>query len=303
MSTMSLRKSLLRRSVGPVYLEQTGTEPKASKTEPQNTMHLDRKAQVLQKPIIRLALDILTQLKPNIAQPYIDSRDWDKYCITCGQLDLSGEPENGGDFLRLIPSEEMQQIASQYGFDHLDDLSTDPDHPFHNSDFVVDHLNDHLFSLYENDYLVNRSKWLSQGPDEWEARKLQYFPGEAKWQVDCILGVRDGHLPHMNCTLKESEKLCENKLLFSEVWSILMVTLVSLHYARNEKHNVVPVTVVTFSGTTFRLVQGFIDGEAGRVRINKSGIVTMNPDGGNVTQHMMLILRWLLAEPLGPSSG
>ncbi|KAI3327452.1 hypothetical protein F4824DRAFT_498982 [Ustulina deusta] len=295
-----------RRSVGPLFLEQAGTEPKASTTtEPQNIMHSHQMSQpltpVTQKPVVQVGLHILKQLRPYIAQAHIDSGNWNKFRITCGQLDLSWKSENGGGFLRLITSEKMQQLANQYGFDRMKDLHPDPRHPFHNSVAVAHHLNRHLFSVYQNDFLANRSKWNFRDPDDWEAPKLRYFPSDEKWQVEYILGVRDGGLPHINCTLLEAEELKENTLMFSEVWSILMLTLLFLRHPQNEKYEVVPVTVVTISGTTFRVVQGFIDGKAGSVRIHKSGVMPLGPDKKSVEERMMLIVRWVLAEPVWPS--
>ncbi|KAH8156347.1 hypothetical protein CIB48_g11896 [Xylaria polymorpha] len=302
-----------RTSVGPPCLEQRGPEPKASTiAEPQNTMHSHQLSQpripVTQKPIVQLSLHILKQLRPCIAQARIDSGNWDKFHITCGQLDLSWESQNGGGFLRLITSEEMQQLASQYGFDRMEDLYLDPRHPFHNSQLVAHHLNWHFFSVYQNEFLSRRSKWSFRRPDELEATKLQYFPADGKWQVEYILGVRDGHFPHINCTLIEAEELEEDTLMFSEVWSILMLTLLFFRHPQNEKYEVVPITVATISGSTFRIVQGFVDGEAGSVRIRKSGVVTIgageetiSTDKETVKKQMMLIMRWLLAEPVWPS--
>ncbi|KAI1748293.1 hypothetical protein F4782DRAFT_517962 [Xylaria castorea] len=301
MSTMSRR-----RSVGPLCLEQTGTEPKTSRTtEPQSVMHSHQMSEpltpVLQKPIVQVTLQILRQLRPHVAQAHIDSGKWNNFRITCGQLDLSWKSENGGGFLRLITSEKMQHLASQYGFNSLRDLHTDPRHPFPNSCAVAQHLNRHLFAIYQDGFLAQQSKWDCRHPDDWEATKLRYFPGDEKWQVEYIMGVKDGRLPHVNCTLIEGEELKENTLMFSEVWSILMLTLNFLRHPQNEKYEVVPVTVITISATTFRVVQGFIDGKAGSVRIQKSGIVPIGPDKKTVKERIMLIVRWLLAEPVWPS--
>ncbi len=91
--------------------------------------------------------------------------------------------------------------------------------------------------------VLHHSCWYDvDSPDDWEAPKLRYFPSDEKWQVEYILGVRDGDLPHINCTLLEAEELKENTLMFSEVWSILMLTLLFLRHPQNEKYEVVPVS-------------------------------------------------------------
>ncbi|KAI1295918.1 hypothetical protein F5Y03DRAFT_399084 [Xylaria venustula] len=297
-----------RRSVGPLCLEQTGTESKASTaTEPQNVMYTQQLPQppapVLQKPIVRLALKILTQLKPLAAQPHIAPENWNKFRITCNELDLSWKSEYGGSFLRLITHEKMQQFATQYGFDHIQDLrpgGPDPRHPFSNSDKVASNLNDYLFSVNQDDFPSGRSRWKFHRPDDSEASQLRYFPNDEMWQVDYILTVKDGRMPHVNCTLIEAGKLKEDTLMFSEVWSILMLTLNFFRQAQNVKHELVPVTIVTISGMTFRIVQGCIDGKTNSVKIKKSSIVPLGPDKKTVKERMMLIVRWLLAEPVLP---
>ncbi|KAK5626023.1 hypothetical protein RRF57_001739 [Xylaria bambusicola] len=283
------------RSAGPV----------STTTGSQNTMPSHQTSQplepVLQKPIVKIALKLLRQLRPNIAQLHIDSQNWTQLHITCSKLDLSWKSENGGDFLRLKTPQQMQQIASQYGFDHVSDPSRDPDHPFHDSRHMADHLNRHLFAISHDAYLVDCSRWICQHPDGLMARKLGYYPADCQWKVDYILDVKDASLPHTNCTLIEAGKLEENKLMFSEVWSILMLTLNCLRNPQKERYEVVPVTVVTISGPTFRIVQGYIDGKTGSVNIRKSGIVPIGSDKKTMKEQMMLLVRWLIAEPVWPS--
>ncbi|KAI0429811.1 hypothetical protein F5Y09DRAFT_309440 [Xylaria sp. FL1042] len=297
-----------RRSVGPAHLEQTGTSPKASTaTDPQHTMSSQQVSQppapVTQKPVVQTALQLLTQLKPHITNPYLDPGNWNKFHITCGvPLDLKWESSNGGDFLRLVTYEKMQQIASQYGFNSMRNLSPDPDHPFHNSSLVSSHLDGHIFSVYQNKFLSSQSRWYFRQPSDWENKSLRYLlPSEEKWMVEYISGVKDSNLPHINCTVVQVDKLQDDKLMFSEVWSILMLTLLFFHRFPESKCEVVPVTVVTISGTTFRIVQGFADGKKTNVKIRKSSVVSIGAEEENVKNQMMLILRWLLAEPIWPS--
>ncbi|KAI0965851.1 hypothetical protein F4678DRAFT_451435 [Xylaria arbuscula] len=297
-----------KRSVGSLCLEQTGTESKASPTtEPQNIMYTHQLSQplapVLQKPIVQVALDILTRLKPFASQPHIGPDNWNKFRITCGQLDLSWKSEYGGSYLRLITSETMQQLANQYEFDRIGDLrpgGPDPSHPFSNSEKVASHLNEYLFSVHQNASLSDRSRWNFQDPDDWEAPKLRYFPNDPMWQVEYILSAKIDHMPHVNCTLIEAGKLNDNTLMFSEVWSILMLTLVFLRHPQNVKYELVPVTIVTISGMTFRIVQAIVDGKTNSVKIKKSSIMPLGPDKKTVKERMMLIVRWLLAEPFLP---
>ncbi|KAI0410439.1 hypothetical protein F5X98DRAFT_110344 [Xylaria grammica] len=279
------------RSVGPLCLEQTGTEPKTSQPP----------TPVLQKPVVRYCLDTLTQLRPHRAQAYIHPKDWSRFKISCGPLiDLSWKSQYGGAFLRLIPYGKMQEIAGRYGFDCVRDLVTDPRHPFHNSAHVATYLGHYLFSLHQGKCLTEESTWGPRGLDDWERSRLEYLPDVEHWQVGCVLNVKNGHFPHTNCTLVERDKLNEDTLMFSEVWSILMLTLLLFCRPENEKHEVVPVTVITISGTTFRIVQGIVDAEGASVRIRKSRIVPLDLDKKTLKNQMMLLVSWLLADPVWP---
>lgn len=152
-----------KRTIDSAYIEQsqpTGAESDAlTIREPQNTMSSCQASQppdpVMQKPIVQLSFQILHRLIPNRAQAHLDRASRNEYGIECGQLDLS----NGGGFLQLNTPEEMQQLASQYGFNNLEDMETDPEHPFSNSVFVADHLYSHLVAFKQDKCLADQTKW------------------------------------------------------------------------------------------------------------------------------------------------
>ncbi|KAJ8128060.1 hypothetical protein O1611_g5574 [Lasiodiplodia mahajangana] len=252
---------------------------------------------VMQKPIVQLSFQILHRLKHNRTQAHLDHASYKEYGIECGQLDLS----NGGDFLQLNTPEEMQQLASQYGFDNLREMETDPTHPFSNSGFVSDHLYSHLHAFKEDTCLADQTKWDIGIPDDYETPNLLYIPTIAYWKVECLSIVKDSSMPHVNCVLADKSELDEKTLMTSEVWSLLMLTLLFFRKPQNQKYEIVPVTIVTISGTTYRIVQGFVDGKEGKVRMDKSEILTIGPDRKNVTERMTHMVRWILAEPVMPA--
>jgi len=80
-------------------------------------------------------------------------------------------------------------------------------------------------------------------PSDWEANKLRYFrPDDEVWMVDYILGVKDSDLPHINCTVTQVDKLQNDTLMLSEVWCVLMLTLVFFQCHPDSKCEVVPVS-------------------------------------------------------------
>ncbi|KAI0517991.1 hypothetical protein F5B22DRAFT_87296 [Xylaria bambusicola] len=300
-----------RRSAGPVCLEQIGTELEPStststSTGSQNTMPSHKPSQPLPpmypKPNNKAATSLILRLYPLIAWSHIDPKYWEQLQITCSKLDLSWESENGGNFLRLMTHEQMRRIARQYAFDQIRDPSRDPRHPFHDSDHMASYLSRHLDATSDDGKtLVEQLPWDCNPPDHVMLNKLRYFPAGCNWAVENILDVKGASLPHINCTLTEAGELDESTLMFSEVWCILWLTIHCHRDPQKAKFEVVPVTVATISGPTFRIVQGYVDGKTGIVNIRKSAIVPIGPDKNTMKEQMMLMVRWLIAEPVWPS--
>lgn len=63
-----------------------------------------------------------------------------------------------------------------------------------------------------------------------------------RWRVPTIFRPKDGKWPHINCTLLETNKIIDDSLMFSEVWSIIYLTLIVLREKGHEKLMVVPVS-------------------------------------------------------------
>lgn len=79
-------------------------------------------------------------------------------------------------------------------------------------------------------------------PDDWEAPRLYHIPNIAYWKVEYISTVKDGSMPHVNCVLAERSELDGKDLMTSEVWSLLMLTVLFFRKPQNQKYEIVPVS-------------------------------------------------------------
>lgn len=70
-------------------------------------------------------------------------------------------------------------------------------------------------------------------PDDWEAPRLYYIPNIAYWQVKYISTVKDNSMPHVNCVLADRSELDEKTLMTSEVWPLLMSTILFFRKPQN----------------------------------------------------------------------
>ncbi|KAI1174584.1 hypothetical protein F4777DRAFT_579760 [Nemania sp. FL0916] len=257
------------------------------------------------KPLWQAAMHLAKKLKPNFTHPYLNDSDWKTFDIACGPpLDLKWGSSIGDDFLRLVELEKMQQIASQCEFDSEDwpeiDSEPEPYEQFSYAGSVAEHFDGYIKSVYLNKPLAEKLKWKFRTLLEGEEHLLRYTPGDAKWMIDQLASVKNSDLPHMSCILREAHKLKEDTLMFSEVWAVIILAILFLQNNSNSEYEVVPVTVLTLSGMTFRIVQGFVDCKEWRVKIRKSSVMAIGYEKEDFQSRAMLWLRWLLAEPILP---
>ncbi|KAI3339144.1 hypothetical protein F4824DRAFT_498415 [Ustulina deusta] len=124
-------------------------------------------------------------------------------------------------------------------------------------------------------FLVQKSLWNQREPDELEKSKLFHLEREVRWVAPWLLQPNSDVLPHVSSFLVEDQTLDENMLLLSEVWCILVLGLLVRRFPKLANQQLVPDTIVTASCRTIRVVQGWVDGEAGAIRINKTPLIQL----------------------------
>ncbi|KAI0902673.1 hypothetical protein F4823DRAFT_621184 [Ustulina deusta] len=251
------------------------------------------------------AVKALLSLQPmHTSVRYIRPSDIAALEINCGQLDFnSAESTIGKPFLQLMSVENMDKLAREHGFDRVEGL----DDPERTSNFrvatdVAAALDEYLRQRHDDVNVYERSLWNRRAFDTYESPRLTNFQKGSMWRVDRILEPKNGSLPHVNCFLCDNQNLEEDALLFSEVWCILLFTVSILRQPKYEKHETVPVTVVSASRRKVRIVQGYVDGRSGIVNISKTPIISLDEGEKVCWAECMTILRWLVATPVGKTT-
>ncbi|KAI1350542.1 hypothetical protein F5Y01DRAFT_285625 [Xylaria sp. FL0043] len=255
------------------------------------------------QPSIPFGMGVLKTLRERKSNPYIDEDTWKALSISCQVLDIDSPAASGGKYFQLVPAEYMQTLAREHRFHEETDLGPYGTSSKFATAFHVDSsLGTCISAVYNNKPLSERLGWKGRLPDEYERPKLWYYPkNNGIWQVEQILEPMSGLLPHISCTLVESHPHMEDSLLFSEVWCIIMLTLLALRLPKNEKHNIVPITMVSLCDRQYRILQSFVDGKECVINIWKSRIVHFNKEG-QLQKDFTDILRWVLAKPIGDTT-
>ncbi|KAI0435026.1 hypothetical protein F5Y09DRAFT_337119 [Xylaria sp. FL1042] len=301
------------------FQKHTTMAPGRANPSPSHASHTFRRSN---QESVDFAFKMLKDLKVALNDPKrqcIPKQHWPQLNISCDALDLmtgavhpsTPGSANGWSFLKLMPPDDMQDLAALYNLRDVEGpggLDTFSHANFYNADDVAEVVNYCLWSLYNNKSLIQESPWDGYSPDDFEKPKLcSLNRDDIRWMVPWFMQPKGSKLPHVNCFLVQDHRLEEDSLLFSEVWCILILTLlISRRLPTDLNYPIVPVTLISTSSRDVRIVQGWVDGEAGKIRINKSAIEHMGEgqtmEDQKVYDLVLVILRWLLAQPTWKTS-
>ncbi|KAI1825245.1 hypothetical protein F4861DRAFT_502145 [Xylaria intraflava] len=258
------------------------------------------------QPSYTIAANGRRYLKGKLDEPYIDEHDTQKLNIQC--TDLEFDPSSQKDPLfRYLSAKEMQDYAKKYAFPKFSsDTLCDN---FHRAEYVFHQLRSCLHSPEED---TNTSRTLDQELPcvircPLPSRRLQRFKHmDTIWKIEYFVRYNDSD-PHVMCLVESEAVLREDALFLNEVWCILYLGEHAFLEPKNEKCNIVPITVISGSGKYFRVVQGYADGQTsasgeveGSIKLRKTRIVDMG-DGEAVDEiqqnKYLTLMRWLTARP------
>ncbi|KAI1287144.1 hypothetical protein F5Y03DRAFT_380567 [Xylaria venustula] len=260
------------------------------------------------QPSIPFSMALLKTFKNDLDAywPYIGENAWEGLRIRCQPLDINNpHAAPGGKYFQLVPAQLMQTYAQEHEvyLTTVDiDASCTCNQNFDTAYYFIDRLDSSFVAIHNHMHLSDRLGWESREPDTFEKHCLSYHPtGDTAFQSITILEPTGGSLPHIMCTLSDVHLHKEDSLLFSEVYSMLILTLLVLRQPKNENHLIVPITIVSASDWQYRIVQGYVDGKKGTLCISKSPIMHVNRDGQALAD-FEFIMRWLLAKPTGDTT-
>ncbi|KAI1270803.1 hypothetical protein F5Y07DRAFT_405099 [Xylaria sp. FL0933] len=267
-----------------------------------------------------LTVQTLRSLRKKVSQSYISEHEMRQLKINCTDLEFDPTvfPPRADALLELMSPQEMQDLAEQHSFSghrtigYLD--YTNFNTAAHVVDQFVHYLNRPEDSQYDGDprlwdpMLLEKSPWELFCPGDSSARLLHCIKPwkEQMWMVSSFLEIRDGSCPHITCFSINEARPREDALLFSEVWCLLAMGLLSFLKPQNLKHKIIPVTMISGSSRQFRIVQGYANGDKGTIDLRKTRIVDLGEgEEDSEEQHwheFMTFMRWILARPVGETT-
>lgn len=142
----------------------------------------------------------------------------------------------------------------------------------------------------------------------WDSREMEYDEGEVlcrsrrfqdyrpEWRVVKVLDKDDGVTPHVSCLLADNAPFRDDQLSNAEIWCIIAVTNRRLQLSEYHNHRIIPVTVISAADRQLRIVQGYIDGRDGYLRVRKSPLLDFEKPN---IERLELVLSWCVGEPVG----
>ncbi|KAM4054988.1 hypothetical protein HRG_005802 [Hirsutella rhossiliensis] len=219
-------------------------------------------------------------------EPYVSDERLRGMNITMSDLDfVSGKPGNGGEqFIEPIPAVTVNQWLNE----------TKP--WTIRRDF---HVQPEFADNPQNSYRALNS--LSRGEADWQVKCI--LRHNATPHEPHVLTVLDPDLdkPHTICFLADNALLRDDRLSSSEVITVVLLSVLlraePKHNPRN--HRISPVTIVSASNRSVRIVQGFADIETRAVEIRKSPIVHFDQGVWANWDQWVIVLGWLMGNPIG----
>ncbi|KAI1825246.1 hypothetical protein F4861DRAFT_502148 [Xylaria intraflava] len=250
------------------------------------------------QPSYRKTQETVTALQKKVSQTYISEDDMRLLKIECTDLEFDPEPQTDDGLLKLMSMQEMRDYAKQHSFPAFRPGYA-MDENFHRASYVFNQFITCLHSEEdperETQSLDEKLSCVIHCPYEY-ADYLQWYGQTAKWKVEHYITRKDS--PHVVCLMADNACPREDALLLSEVYCILSMAFLMFIEEQNAKYEIIPVTLISGSGTYFRIVHGYADREGKTIQLRKTRIVDVGEGevGGKIQQDRCLtLMRWVVA--------
>ncbi|KAF4452720.1 endothelin-converting enzyme [Fusarium albosuccineum] len=212
--------------------------------------------------------------------------------------DFVNDPDPDPWFDDDCPTNDAQTTATFFGI--LIDIHLSSNEKEEEPGIMVAHTNWGPFPPYCGKY-VNRLS-AGHGMRNWQL-KATYRQNIVPATCRCIYdGTLDADKPHAICFLADDAPIQDDLIATSELTSLLFVAIDIALKAEFEKHRIIPVTLVTGSLSTIRIVQAICDFEKGTIELRKSPPVHF-PKGVRADwQKYLTLLGWILGKPVGQTT-
>ncbi|XXG99925.1 hypothetical protein Hte_006266 [Hypoxylon texense] len=223
--------------------------------------------------------------------------------VICGSLDFeTGEPNDGwGRFFEPVSMKSMRdmlQAKNPGAVCYSGTVSPDRDN-WYNANTLWPHLEMWLYTAEDDSApgVMDEAGWYIMDTSPFKMLRRQV--GDVHWTLEAMLEHKDISNPHLIAVLSDKQPLKEDSISLSELMVIICMIMFRISGSAYEQYRVIPVTVLSCSGLPVRIVQGFIDPDAGKLIIRKTPIMTRTVEPKDCWDLHVNLLRWLTATPVG----
>ncbi|KAI1420217.1 hypothetical protein F5Y12DRAFT_139239 [Xylaria sp. FL1777] len=233
---------------------------------------------------------------------YIHCNDFADVGITCSTLDLrSGKSSHGTVFIKPLSIEKLHSIFTEqqvFSTQHLSNILDGWN--IYDALEVANLIKHYMFFSNNMNYdglIYEESTWQIREIDWKGGEELLHDDPDGHWRAEFIFDQIDNNTPHVSPVLIDNLPLHEDSLSLAEMCCILLCTARRIRNRGYHCHRVIPVTVISLSGRSARVVHGYVDVSTNSLRIIKSPILELNKE--NTNQKIELLVSWCLGQPIG----
>ncbi|KAI1819965.1 hypothetical protein F4861DRAFT_525044 [Xylaria intraflava] len=147
-----------------------------------------------------------------------------------------------------------------------------------------------------DDGLLDRTGWGRRQMDFENGERLVIMSSQYNWRAGLIFDKMDSVTPHVSPVLLDAAPIQDDTLSYPEVACILSCTLCRLRDRAYHCHRIIPVTVISLSGRSARIVHGYVDVQKDTLRVFKSPILQL---GNGDRSQMETLLSWCVGQTIG----
>ncbi|KAI1642172.1 uncharacterized protein F4817DRAFT_353700 [Daldinia loculata] len=257
-----------------------------------------KKANAPNEASVVLLRSLCERLKPMLnTAVYLSQEQLKDLGVECAGLDLdTGKPtDKGPRFLQLASMSQMETLAEKANLIDMDVVQDSTENDWHTMRFIS-YFYLTLFRLVPEEDHPDRQTILQKTP--WSITNFEYIGNSTAegchWVVGFALKVSDKSMPDVVCFLGNEEPLRDDEIYTSELWCISRFGGGELIKKEYRHHQTAPVTVVSVSGRSLRVVQGYTDG---RVVVRKSPIYELDSDDETNLSVLLKFAPWFLGHP------
>ncbi|KAI1655485.1 hypothetical protein F4813DRAFT_367163 [Daldinia decipiens] len=271
-----------------------------------------QRVQTTSLPSVTLLHRLCKRLKPMMTYTtYLSQQQLNDLGVKCTELDFdTGIPaDEGPRFLQLAPLEHIETLAKENNLieKYIVNTSFETDDNWHTMR-AISYF--YTYDLFRFPSEMDKYKYTANDQDMPYETVLDHSPWSISyeycdsirmdgfhWGTYFALKLSDNSEPDMICFLGNTNPLDDEKIYIGELWCIARFSGSQLSQKEHRHNQTASVTVVSGSGRSLRVVQGYVNTNDESVVVRKSAIIELKGDDENNLKKLLQVCRWFLAQP------